>query len=400
MGYKYPDHVSPSTRYALPLLWATGISLRLTVLSVPPVLPAIHRDLHLSEALVGALTGLPVLLLAVFAVPGSLLIARIGARHALLAGLILLALAGALRGVSPSVPVLFGATIVMGAGVAVSQPALPALVRLWTPGRLALATAIYSNGFLVGEILAVALTASLVLPLAGGSWEIDLALWSVPVLLVAIAVVPMPGAAPTHENPTQWWPDWRDRRTWTLGLIFGCASASYFGANAFLPDYLKATHQAALITPALTALNVGQLPASFLVAGLAGRVIRRRLPLVAAGVLMVVAGLGFALNGPAIIPLAALLGFATALIFVLILALPPLLAPAHDVHRLSAAIFAITYTCPFVGSLLGGALWDLTGRPVMAFVVIAGAGVLALVLVRSLDFRTANQPLSAAEMAL
>ena len=377
----------PSFRHAVPLLWAVGISLRLTVLAVPPVLPAIHRDLHLSEALVGALTGLPVFLLAVFAVPGSLLIARIGARRALLTGLALLAIAGALRGVGPSTPILFGTTVLMGMGVAVSQPAVPTLVRLWTPDRIPLATAVYSNGFLVGEILAVALTASVVLPLAGGSWERDLALWSIPVLLVACAVIPMPGSGPSHELPRHWWPDWRNRQTWSLGLIFGCASASYFGANAFLPDYLKATHQAALITPALSALNIGQLPASLLVAGFAARMIRRRPPLLAAGAIMVLAGAGFALHGPIVVPLAAALGFGTALIFVLILALPPLLSPAHDVHRLSAAIFAITYACPFPASLLAGGLWDATGIPALAFAVVAGAGLLVLGLTATLNLR-------------
>src|SRR5690242_8000712 len=88
------------------LLWLAGNSLRLTMLAVPPLLPTIHRALRFDETLVGALTSLPVLLLAVAAVPGSLLIARIGPRRALLAGFSLVALAGALRGVGSAVPVL------------------------------------------------------------------------------------------------------------------------------------------------------------------------------------------------------------------------------------------------------------------------------------------------------
>src|SRR5947209_7172914 len=69
------------------LLWLAGNSLRLTVLAVPPLLPAIHRDLRLSEAAIGVLVGLPVLLLSIGAVFGSLLVARLGARRALIAGL-------------------------------------------------------------------------------------------------------------------------------------------------------------------------------------------------------------------------------------------------------------------------------------------------------------------------
>src|SRR6185437_3201560 len=64
------------------LLWWAGVDLRLTILAVPPVLPLIHRDLALDEKSVAALTGLPVLLFGLLAIPGSLLIARLGARRA------------------------------------------------------------------------------------------------------------------------------------------------------------------------------------------------------------------------------------------------------------------------------------------------------------------------------
>ena len=60
------------------------------------------------------------------------------------------------------------------------------------------------------------------------------------------------------------------------------------------------------------------------------------------------------------------------------LALPPLLAAPEDVHRLSAGIFSISYACAFLGPLVGGAIWDATGRPVTAFVpVIAGAAIMS-----------------------
>ena len=115
----------------LTLLWLAGIDLRLTILALPPVLPLIHRDLDLSEKLVAALTGLPVLLFAIVAIPGSLLIARIGARRALLTGLVLTAVGSAARGLGPSTPMLFAMTFVMGTGISIMQPALPSLVSEW-----------------------------------------------------------------------------------------------------------------------------------------------------------------------------------------------------------------------------------------------------------------------------
>src|SRR5882757_6916910 len=101
---------------ALGLLWLSGAALRMTVLAVPPLLPLIHADLDLSETAIGTLAGLPALLFAAAAVPGSLIIARFGARRTLIAGLLLTALAAAARGAAANVAVLFAATIAMGGG--------------------------------------------------------------------------------------------------------------------------------------------------------------------------------------------------------------------------------------------------------------------------------------------
>ena len=62
---------------------------------------------------------------------------------------------------------LFGATFLMGVGIAVMQPALPAIVRDWVPRRVALGTAVYSNALLVGEAISASLTIPVVLPLVG-----------------------------------------------------------------------------------------------------------------------------------------------------------------------------------------------------------------------------------------
>lgn len=49
--------------------------------AIPPVIPMIHASL-MTQAEVGALVSLPVLLFSIAAVPGAMLIARFGARAA------------------------------------------------------------------------------------------------------------------------------------------------------------------------------------------------------------------------------------------------------------------------------------------------------------------------------
>ncbi|MGH2448978.1 MAG: CynX/NimT family MFS transporter [Chloroflexota bacterium] len=363
------------------LLWLAGNCLRLTILSVPPLLPTIHRVLRLNEGEVGALTSLPVLLLAAGAIPGSLLIARGGARRTLILGLLLIAVAGAARGIAGSALVLFAMTFIMGIGIAISQPALPSLVREWFPARTAVATAVYSNGFLIGEIVAASVTVPLLLSVLGG-WDATLAVWSIPVMVVALAVaLNRRGATPSIKiDGTRWWPDWRNGLIWRVGLIFGGASTAYFTSNAFIPTYLQATHHAAYITPALISLNLSQLPATFVVAILPRHIIGRRLPVIAFGLLTIVAAASFGFGGVWVPVFAALMGFSTANVFVLSLALPPILAARGDVHRFSSAIFAIAYACPFFGSLLGGFVWDTSGFPLAAFGPVALAGILMAVL--------------------
>jgi CP family cyanate transporter-like MFS transporter len=356
---------------ALALLWLAGIGLRVTILAVPPAIPSIHDDLHLSATEVGILTGLPSMLLALAAVPGSLLIARLGAVPALVAGLLLCALGGALRGVLPDIGILYGMTVVMGAGVAIMQVAMPPVVRLWAPDRIGFATALYTNGMLIGEILPVALMIPVVLPLTG-SWQRAFVFWSIPVAVIALLIVvlaPRNGKADGPMSRRRWWPDWNDSLVWKLGIMLGSANALYFGTNAFIPDYLNHTGQGEWISATLTALNVGQLPASIILLAVAGRVEGKAWPYALSGIAAIVAVIGVIFGTGVILVLsAAVIGFICALILVLVLALPPQLASHDDVHRVTAAIFTISYSCAVVTPVISGAVWDLTGIPQSVFV--------------------------------
>jgi MFS transporter, CP family, cyanate transporter len=366
---------------SLTLLWLAGAGLRLTVLAVPPVLPFIHADLNLSETQVGILTGLPSLMFALAAVPGSLLIARVGPVTALAIGLLLDGVASGLRGAAPNALWLYAATVAMAAGIAVGQPAMPPLVRAWLPDRIGFATAVYTNGFLMGATAAAALSLPLVLPLVGGSWRLGFAAWAAPVVATAVLVplLARKSAPPDASVATvpRWWPDWRSPLLWRLGILFGSNNSTYFTTNAFLSDYLNAHGAADLIGPALTALNVGQIPVSFALIAVAGRLQNRLWPYVVSG-LGVLAGLAIIVvgDGAVIVVGAALVGSSLTLSFVLILALPPVLSAPGDVHRLAAGMFTISYSTAVLVPAASGLLWDLTGVPGMAFAPTAVCGVL------------------------
>jgi CP family cyanate transporter-like MFS transporter len=379
------------------LLWLSGIALRLTILAVPPVLPLISTDFALSATEVGILGSIAPALFAVAAIGGALLAAQIGVRGALVGGLAIVAAGAALRGLAGNFPLLLITSVIMSAGVAIMQPVMPTTVRHWMPLRfIGLGTATYTNGLLVGEVIPVLITLPLILPLLDGSWRAALAIWAIPVALTAWLVH---ARAPRFPDPylaikgkaRRWTPDWRHGLVWRLGALFGAVNAMYFGANAFIPNYLTSQGRPDLVGPALTALNFGQIPASLLLLMVARKLERRAWPYLLSAALSLIAlcGLVF-LVGRTTILWAALLGFSDAGALIIGLTLPPLLCAPEDVARTTAGVFTLSYGGADVVAVLAGALWDASGIPGLVFLpfvlcaVLLAAITLALVRHREL----------------
>ena len=370
---------------AIVLLWLAGNALRITILAVPPVVAMVRNEFGLNATEVALLSSIAPALFAVAALAGSLLVARIGLHRALVGGLALTAVGSALRGMSADFTTLLATTIVMSAGVAMLQPIMPAVVRAWMPQRIALGTAVYTNGLLVGEVFPTLLTIPLVLPWLDQSWRQSFVFWSIPVAAIAIvvaAVAPRAAVATTSATgaPRKWLPDWHEGLVWRLGALFCCINAVYFSANAFIPIYLASARRPDLIGGALAALNFGQLPASFLLLALGTRLQRKAWPYVASGVLTLVALAGLVFDvGALTIWWAALVGFAVAAGLILALMLPPLLCKPDDVARTAAGTFTLSYGGAVGVAIVGGAAWDITGIPAMAFVPLAAcaAGLIA-----------------------
>lgn len=394
VGARQPSRLS--VFYTIVLLWLAGAGLRITVLAIPPIIPLLHQDLRLSQTDVGVLSALPLLLFATVAIPGAALIARFGALRILVGGLLLTAVAAALRALAPGVTGLFVATFFMGVGIAVMQPALPPMVRRWLPHRVGFGTAVYANGMLLGETLSVSLTLPVILPLLGQSWRWSLVFWSLPVLLAAVLIAAhargddadRAGSARLHRR---WWPDWRSPLTWKLGLIMGCASSLFFATNAFLPDFLTRSGRGDLLGAALGILNASQVLATLLLLFQARRLTLRRLPFFVAGLVAVFSVIGLVqVPGMWVLLCCGLIGFCCAFTLTLGLSVPPMVAAADDVPRLAAAIFAISYLCAFVVPIMGGIGWDLTGMAMVAFVPAGVCGGLIIVLSMALDFGSAE----------
>ena len=142
----------------LTLLALVGANLRTVMLGVPPVLPLLQRDLDLSHTATGFVISLPVLVMGGMAWASGRLADRFGGRVTVAAGLLLLAAGSALRGVWAAAVPLYLFTGILSLGVAIAQTALPVLVRQWFPRQIGLASALYTDGLIVGEAVAAGVT--------------------------------------------------------------------------------------------------------------------------------------------------------------------------------------------------------------------------------------------------
>jgi len=379
---------SRSWPLSLALLWLIGVALRLAILAVPPAIPALREEFRLSGTEIAALSGAPIVIFAAASLAGSRLVARIGVIAAVIAGLLLTALGSAARSLAFGTTSLLATTVVMGVGVAVAQPAMPALVGRWLPKQLVLGTGVYTNGLLVGEILPVALP--LLSPALADTWRVAFAAWAIPIAAIAALVFALAPRAETGSAAAasgRWWPDWPAFDVWRLGLIFGGVGPLYFGTNAFLPGYLSEVGRADLISPALTALNLGQLPASLLLIAFARYIESRAWPFVFSA-LVGLAGIAVIVVTASALTVisAAVVGFAAGAAFALGLTLPPLLSKPEEVARVAAAMFTIAYASTVVVSLLCGVLWDFSATARAAFLPIAIATMLPIVLIPTIKF--------------
>lgn len=376
---------TPSTPVVILLLWLTGLYLRLTVLIAPPLAPRIAADLGLGQAATGALTTLPILMLAVAGLGASWLISRIGARRTLMSALVLVALSSSARGLGDAAT-LFLATAVMGAAIAGIQPALPTLLSEWWPSRIAMGTAVYMNGMLIGEVIGSTLTRPVMLPLAGGDWRLALVYWSLPAIIPALSLrLLSPRSRAFEDDPGHWLPEWRRPLVWKLGLLLGASGSVFFGVNAYMGTVLEGRGEAALLSEALIMFNTTQIIASLIMFTFGRRWIGRSRPLMALMVtgLTGMSGFLFLSGWPALVALVPT-GLAVGLLLILIVALPPLYTQGNATAALAAGMFAVGALTNFFVPLLGGLVGDLLGSARFAVIPILIYGVMALPLARGL----------------
>jgi MFS transporter, CP family, cyanate transporter len=332
------------------------------------------------------LTTLPVLCMGVFAPVGAIAARRFGSTRVLAGAVVLIAVGTALRAI-PQLWLLYGATALVGVGIAVAGSLLPPLVRARFPERIGPVTGLYTAGLIGGALLAASLTAPLPL-----RWPLALAVWALPAVLAFVVwlLVAPPEVAPSGPAARVSAP-WRSRRAWFATFFMGGQSLLYYASLA----WLAARYTALGSSAAEAGLLLGLFSATQLVSSLGMPLLAHRFgdarPWIAASVSLTgvsLALVAFAPNAAAWL-WASVLGLGAGGQFALaMMVLSTLGASPQESAAATGMALGGGYLLAAVGPVVAGALVDVTGSYTAPFAALAVFAV--PVLLAGLRASTAN----------
>lgn len=374
---------------SLALMWSIGVNLRIPILAISPLLPFIIREFDLSFAAAGALFALPTLLMGIFAIPGGLLADRFGARRLIVTAMILLTLGGFARAAAFHVGTLFASTFLIGVGIGLIQPSLPKIVRELFPHRIGFATAIYSNGFTIGALVAAAITVPVLLPVAGdAAWRGVFALWTVPAAIATFFVIfwRVPIARSTVSGIVNLKLAARDPAAWIIAYVYFAQSVIFYTLSSWLPTFYQSLGwtpegAAGLFT---TFAAVGVIT-GLIVPAVSDRIRNRRMMLLISSstALAGILGLTFVPTTLALL-WPVLVGAGIVAVFTMTLMLPADLAGPTQVGTYAGLMLTFGHGASVLGPPAMGALRDLSGSFVPGMIMVAVIAISLLVAIWAL----------------
>ena len=357
-----------------------SLSFGLSSFAVSPITPLIIDEYEINRSTASLLTSLVFLVQAGFAIPGSMLVSRLGIKRVIAVGWVL-ASAPLLSFLAESFPLLLALRVSYGLGFAVMFPALgPLLMQWFRPRELPLV-----NGVFIGVAsLGIAISTFAVVPMSEAiGWRAALSVFGGVSLLGAVCWLVLGreqrgfGEAESHISIAGAWRVLRSRNTLLLAVGDAGAYALYAAALAWLPTFYHEVHAMSLekagVLMGLLSLS-GVL--SLVVASLLSLRVRRRRPfLIVPGILAGFAGFAsFLLADSAAVYVAVVaLGF-TSWFYLPALMTIAMELPGVSPNRVSvifATILTVGGVFTFLSPLTVGALTDLLGSFLPGFALFS-----------------------------
>ncbi len=360
-------------------------TLRSPLTSVGPLISSIRDSLAISNVLAGFLTTIPLLAFALISPFAPKIARRFGMELTLFVSLILLTAGIIIRSLGTTPNLLIG-TFLIGLAIAFGNVLLPGLIKLNFPLHIGLITGIYSVSMNLSASIAVGVS----VPLAHGTqfgWEGALGIWALLTFIALLVWLPqlknkrLPDSvkmpAEKAKSPTLW----RSPLAWSVTFFMGFQSLIFYTTSAWMPEVLKTQG----ISPdsagwMVSLLQFSQLPMTFIVPILAGKVKDQRWIVVGVAILYLMGYGGIMVGGTALVPLwMIMIGIAGGAAFGLSMMFFSLRTRTpHEAADLSGMAQSFGYALAAIGPVLFGLLHDFTSGWTVPMLIIIGATLIVL----------------------
>ena len=373
-------------------LWLLYTAFGLTAAGIAPLVLQIERELGISHAAMGSIMGAWQLTYIFAAMPGGMMLDRLGGHRALFIGGLLIAASALGRALADDYWSLLFAVALFGLGGPVISSGAPKVVsQLFTGSDRGLAMGIYMTGPAIGSVVSLTMTHSVLLPLFNGNWRAVMLLWAAMAISAAFIWLIVAGRSSLREreaeSASKRMPQGQvireliSTRSVQIVLLMGVGVFMFnHGLNNWLPELLRshglpiaqASYWAALPT-------VIGIAGSLLIPRLATPNRRFRILLVLCLAALLASLLLQVVSGPWLVLGLVMQGIArSALTTVLVLTLLELPGGNDSRSGIASGMF---FSVAEIGGVLGpvglGALYDATGTFHLA---LAGLSAMAVLL--------------------
>lgn len=348
----------------------TAVCLRAPITSVGSILYCIVEDLNLSNTIAGAITTIPLIVIAILSPCISKISEKTGISQALLLGMITMLVGIVMRSFGGILGLLLG-TALIGAGIAFGNVLIPAIIKKFFPDRIGTMTGVFTTTMSICSGVAAGISVPLAVEL-GWSWTF--CIWAVAALLAIVTSIIQIKRIPTvndscertevksqtqkrlYKIPLAWW----------VAVMFGGQSCVFYIMVTWLPTIVTDRGISAMSAGVIaTILQLAAIPANFAVPMLAGYFKNQsRLAVSVAGLGIIgLSGILFAKSMPLLAISTGILALGLGGTFSLSLVIFGMrTSDGIQAARLSGFAQSAGYVMAAIGPTLAGAIYDFSGN--------------------------------------
>ncbi len=353
-----------------------AFNLRPAITSVGPLVVSIRDYFGINNLEAGFLTTIPLVSFAVISPFVAKISRRIGNELTLQLALLVL-ISGILIRYIDQLWLMYLGTLIVGAGIAVSNVLLPGIIKADFPKKIGLMTSIYTTAMCAMAGLASGIS----IPISDGAglgWQNTLLIWAILAIIGSLLWLPQlrnnQKSSTFDDDKSDGKSIWNSSMAWWVTVFMGLQSFLFYCIIAWLPSLLQSKGMSDQLAGwMLLFVQIIGLPATFFVPIIALRLKRKEIVVVIIG-LMNMLGFGGLLlfNHPILLVTSiGIFGLSMGGSISLAFAIISLRSKnSRQANELSGMAQSIGYLLAATGPVLLGFVFDRTGSWLMPLLII------------------------------